>query len=79
MNLKEALKLGYTLGDCKLQQGYVSRKINTVDQEVMFAQRDSDGRPCAGRPYVLLSNPNSTRYCYRQYLNFPETKKAEVK
>ena len=78
MTLGEALKLGYTYGERKLHTGYVSRKGNFDDQEIKTAMRDSDGRPCAGRPYVLLSNPNSTRYCYRQYLNFPESKKAEV-
>lgn len=54
---------GYTIGECKLARGYVSRKITFETAEVKTAQ----GRR-KGQKYFLWPHPTSTQYCYRVYI-----------
>lgn len=61
--LSEAIDAGYTLADTTLQRGYVSIRQSAQDAPIHTA----GGNRC-GQLYVLLHNPNSTMYCYRQYL-----------
>lgn len=63
MTYKEALASGYKNGDVVLQRGYVSRKADVGEQEVLFAKGTR-----SGQAYVLLPNRKSTQYCFRQYL-----------
>lgn len=65
--LKEALENGYELADRKLTRGYVSVKADPNEAWIYTA----DGYR-SGEPYVLLHNPNSTRFCIRQYLKKKE-------
>ena len=60
---REALQAGYLLGDTALQRGYVSRNADPGDAVVYVA-----GGSRHGQLYVLLNNPDSNRYCIRQYL-----------
>ena len=63
MTYREALQAGYLLGDTALQRGYVSRNADPGDAVVYVA-----GGSRHGQLYVLLNNPDSNRYCIRQYL-----------
>lgn len=67
MTLRKALEAGYRKGRTALQCGYVSRRSDAMEAEVLTA-----GGNCKGEKYVLISNPNSTYYCIRQYLISPE-------
>lgn len=61
--LSDAINAGYTLADTTYQRGYVS-----VRQPSSFAPVHIAGGNRRGQLYVLLHNPSSTMYCYRQYL-----------
>lgn len=61
--LSEALQAGYTLADTTLQRGYISTRQAAQDAPVHVA-----GGNRRGQFYVLLHNPSSTQYRYRQYL-----------
>jgi len=63
MNVREALESGYTVGDVKYFQGYVSRKVVVMDQPVLTA-----GGYRKGQLYYECPNYNSTRYSLRVYL-----------
>ena len=63
MTLREAMQNGYKFGDTVLQRGYISRKTNISEQEVLTAKGTRKGQK-----YVLLPNFTGTQYCYRQYL-----------
>lgn len=63
MNLREALDNGYKMADMKFQLGYVSRKVNREEQKVHVACGKRKGQL-----YVLVPCFESTRYCYRLYL-----------
>lgn len=58
-----AINAGYILADTTLQRGYVSVKQAAQDAPIHVA-----GGNRRGQLYVLLHNPSSTQYCYRQYL-----------
>lgn len=62
MTVKDLIKQGYHFSDVKLQRGYVSRKTDIGQSEVMQA-----GGSRKGQFYVLAPCFRSTRYCYRQY------------
>lgn len=59
----DAVDAGYTLADVTYQRGYVSARQPSSSAPVHIA-----GGNRRGQLYVLLHNPNSTVYCYRQYL-----------
>lgn len=61
--LRQAVNSGYVLADTTLQRGYVSVYQAAQDAPVYVA-----GGNRRGQLYVLLHNPSSTMYCYRQYL-----------
>jgi len=63
MTLRDALVSGYSLGDAKWARGYVSRKVNVLDQPVKTA-----GGVRSGQMYVEIPSLASTRYLVRQYL-----------
>lgn len=63
MTYREALQSGYKAADYEYQMGYVSRKTEVMEQEVLTA-----GGRRKGQKYILLPNPHSTRFCYRLYL-----------
>lgn len=63
MTYGEALDMGYRMGDIKYQRGYVSRRVDVLEQPVKEA-----GGSRKGELYVLIPNRYSTNYCYRQYL-----------
>lgn len=63
MTYEEAIKKGYTDADTKYQRGYISRKVNTMEQPVQEARGSRKGEL-----YVLLPCFTSTQYCIRQYL-----------
>lgn len=68
MTLREALGKGYNENyDLKFQAGYVSRRVDVMDQVVHEA-----GGSRKGDLYVLLPCDVSTRFCYRMYLTAPE-------
>ena len=60
MTYAEAKKEGYKPTYRAYQRGYVSRKINADEQEVITSPR--------GKKYVLLPAFNTTQYCIRQYI-----------
>lgn len=61
--LKEALDQGYIIVDRKYQRGYISRKINEMDQTIKVA-----GGRRAGDLYIKLPCYKSTQYFFRAYL-----------
>lgn len=61
--LKDALENGYIITEWKYQGGYVSRKVDGLQQPVLIA-----GARRKGQMYVLLPAYNTTRFCYRAYL-----------
>ena len=63
MTVKEMLDNGYRFSDVTFQRGYVSRKTDIEQSEVMQA-----GGSRKGQFYVLAHCYYSSRYCYRQYL-----------
>lgn len=63
MTYAEALQAGYVPSGTALQRGYVSRLADPNKAEVLVA-----GGTRHGQLYVTLNNPNSNRYCIRQYL-----------
>lgn len=67
IRLKDALENGYEFADRKYTQGYVSAKEDPMNAYVWTA----DGYR-KGELYVLIHNPNSTRFCIRQYLRKKE-------
>jgi hypothetical protein len=71
MKLFEAIDKGYIYGSTCLHSGYVSRKVDVSQLEVKYSKKGYDD-PKTKRPYVLLPNFNSTRYCIKQYLIPPE-------
>lgn len=64
---KDYLEAGWTDGALKYQRGYVSRKTNLDEQEVLTA-----GGRRKGQKYILCPCWESTTYCYRQYLKAPK-------
>lgn len=68
MTYREALAAGYRDSDVRMHRGYISRKINPMEQEVQTA-----GGNRKGELYVELPNPWSTYFgVLRQYLYRPE-------
>lgn len=67
MTYRDAIRAGYRPCGTSLQRGYVSRRANPDDQEVIVA-----GGTRHGQLYVLLNNPRSNQYCIRQYLRRDE-------
>lgn len=63
MTYAEAKEKGYVPSDSTYQRGYISRKIDTMQQPVKTA-----GGNRKGQLYVLLPCYTSTQYCFRQYL-----------
>ena len=63
MTYGNALAAGYVNADRQWQRGYLSRKINVMEQPVVVA-----GGYRKGDLYVLLPTRQSTQYCIRQYL-----------
>lgn len=63
MTVDDALHSGYQIGDSTYQRGYVSRKINVMQQPVQVA-----GGSRAGELYFDGPCYHSTRYHYRTYL-----------
>ena len=67
MTYREALAAGYRNSDTRMYRGYVSRKIDPMEQEVQVAGGNRNGEL-----YVELPNPWSTYYgVLRQYLYKP--------
>lgn len=64
MTYGEALENGYHETDQKWQRGYVSRRVDVLDQLVKVA-----GGNRKGELYVLIPSRSSTNYCYRIYLS----------
>ena len=69
--LRDKLRLyGFRLEhiDTSTQRGYVSRKNFQFDnQDIHFVPETSKKR--RGQAYFLVPRYDSTRYCYRYYLN----------
>ena len=65
--LRDALALGYSLGEATWTRGYISRRANPLDARVHVA-----GGSRAGQLYVLEASYNSTTYCLRRYLISPD-------
>lgn len=67
MTYREALAAGYRDSDARMYRGYVSRKIDPMEQEVQVA-----GGNRKGELYVELPNRRSSYYGkLRQYLYKP--------
>ena len=60
-NVKEAIDIGYEVGDRKYSRGYISRKINTLNQPIKIA-----GGTRKGELYYEIPSYNSTTYIKTQ-------------
>ena len=67
MTYAEALSAGWKELDMKMHRGYISKKVNPMNQHLQEA-----GSYRKGEFYVLIHCPFSTRYCYRLYLQPPQ-------
>jgi hypothetical protein len=67
MTLKQALAKGYTYADQSWRRGYVSRKMDVMEQEVWEA-----GGWRKGQLYVVVPSWKSCTYSVRQYLKSPQ-------
>lgn len=63
MKYSEALKKGWKEGRVAWARGYISRKVNQMDQLVYRSAR--------GEYYVELPSWQSSQYFHRQYLTPP--------
>lgn len=64
--LSYGIQLKHT--DTATQRGYVSRiNFELINRDVHFVSETSNRR--RGQAYVLVPRHDTTRYCYRYYLN----------
>lgn len=66
MTFREALSAGWTLAGSSWSRGYISRKVDPMEQPL-----HRGGGTKAGLWYVALPSANSSRYYVRQYLKPP--------